>query len=73
MTRKSQTLCSLAVNEQYACKYHVRIDYCKNELYTKEEFVLSKGKSNAGYHYLGSAKIIAQIGKVFAEAIGEIK
>ena len=28
-----------------------------------------KGASNAGYHYLGSAKIMAQIGKAFAEAM----
>ena len=28
-----------------------------------------KGASNAGYHYLGSAKIMGQIGKAFAEAM----
>lgn len=28
-----------------------------------------KGASNQGYHYLGSAKIMAQIGKAFAEAM----
>jgi hypothetical protein len=28
-----------------------------------------RGASNAGYHYLGSAKIMAQIGKAFAEAM----
>ncbi|MEY4565386.1 MAG: hypothetical protein RLY14_356, partial [Planctomycetota bacterium] len=25
--------------------------------------------SNAGYHYFGSAKIFAQMGKAFAEAV----
>ena len=41
-----------------------------NELYTSEELkILQTGKSNAEYHYLGSAKIIAQIGKAFAEAL----
>ncbi len=27
-----------------------------------------KGASNGGYHYLGSAKIFAQMGQAFAEA-----
>ena len=31
-----------------------------------------KGASNAGYHYLGSGKIMAQIGKAFAEAALEL-
>lgn len=34
-----------------------------------ERDILSKGVSNAEYHYLGSAKIMAQIGKAFAEAM----
>ena len=42
----------------------------KSELYTPEELkILEVGKSNAEYHYLGSAKILAQIGKAFAEAV----
>ena len=28
-----------------------------------------KGASNGGYHYFGSAKILSQVGKAFAEAI----
>ena len=40
------------------------------ELYTPRELELrNKGISNAAYHYLGSAKIMAQIGKAFAEAM----
>tara|TARA_Y100000814_G_scaffold265283_1_gene218449 strand:+ start:279 stop:392 length:114 start_codon:yes stop_codon:yes gene_type:complete len=31
--------------------------------------MLETGVSNAAYHYLGSAKIISQIGKAFADAI----
>lgn len=31
------------------------------------------GKANAGYHYLGCGKTIAQIGKAFAEALVEMK
>ena len=33
---------------------------------------LNKGVSNGGYHYLGAAKIMAPIGKAFAEALVEI-
>jgi len=42
------------------------------QLYTPQELALyRKGTSNAAYHYLGSAKIMAQIGKAFAEALAE--
>lgn len=33
---------------------------------------LNTGVSNGGYHYLGAAKILAPIGKAFAEALIEI-
>ena len=36
---------------------------------TREYLILKTGKSNAEYHYLGSGKILAQIGKSFADAI----
>lgn len=40
------------------------------EEFTERELeIMEKGVSNAEYHYLGSAKIMAQIGKGFAEAI----
>jgi alpha-galactosidase len=32
-----------------------------------------KGASNGGYHYFGSAKIFAQMGKAFAEANLKLK
>lgn len=39
-------------------------------LFAPEELkILQVGKSNAEYHYLGSSKIMAQIGKAFAEAL----
>lgn len=42
--------------------------------FTKEELeALKLGKSNGGYHYLGSAKILAQIGKAFAEAMNKME
>ena len=40
------------------------------KLFTKEELkVLELGVSNAAYHYLGSSKILGQIGKAFADAL----
>ena len=35
--------------------------------------ILQKGVSNAEYHYLGSSKIMAQIGKGFADAIVKLR
>ena len=41
-----------------------------DEIFTKEEqVILEAGVSNAAYHYLGSAKILTQIGQAFAEAL----
>ena len=42
------------------------------EAFTPEELKRLKGVSNGGYHYLGAAKIMAPIGKAFAEALVEI-
>lgn len=39
------------------------------EQFTPEELNRLKGVSNGGYHYLGAAKILAPIGKAFAEAM----
>ena len=47
-----------------------QLEAFSNKLYTPEERkILDVGKSNAEYHYLGSAKILCQIGKAFAEAL----
>jgi len=40
---------------------------------TRPEQKIIMGASNGGYHYLGSAKIMAQIGKAFAEAMLEME
>ncbi len=45
------------------------LDTFKAELYTDKEREVLKGASNAEYHYMGSAKILGQIGKAFAEAV----
>jgi alpha-galactosidase len=42
------------------------------ENFTPEEWKRLKGASNGGYHYLGAAKILAPIGKAFADAIVEL-
>ena len=43
-----------------------------SEFTAREREILANGASNAEYHYLGSAKILGQIGKAFAEALGEL-
>jgi hypothetical protein len=48
------------------------LDAFTSETFTVKELeIFNKGVSNAAYHYLGSAKIMAQIGKAFAEAVAE--
>ena len=44
------------------------------KLFTKKELqILELGVSNAAYHYLGSAKILGQIGKAFADALATME
>ncbi|MCX6872827.1 MAG: hypothetical protein NTW21_03320 [Verrucomicrobia bacterium] len=43
------------------------------EPFTPEEWQRLKGASNGGYHYLGAAKIMAPIGKAFAEAMAKLQ
>ena len=44
------------------------------KIFTKRELkILQTGTSNAAYHYLGSAKILAQIGKAFANALAAME
>ena len=45
----------------------------ENKLFTARDRELLKGITNADYHYKGSAKIMAQIGKAFAEALEGFK
>lgn len=50
-----------------------QLDEFTAELFSPEELAIYQtGTSNAAYHYLGSAKILGQIGKAFAEAINEL-
>ena len=39
----------------------------------RQRKILADGASNAEFHYLGSAKILGQIGKAFAEALAEMR
>lgn len=44
------------------------------KLFSEEELkVLEVGASNAAYHYLGSSKILGQIGKAFADALVQMQ
>ena len=42
----------------------------EKQLFTEADYALEKrAKSNAGYHYLGSAKTYSLIGQAFARAL----
>ncbi len=55
--------------EGITSKGMARYDQALETVLPPEERVIASGASNAGYHYLGSGKIMAQIGKAFAEAM----
>ena len=42
-------------------------------VFTRREQKSLNGASNAAYHYMGSGKMMAQIGKAFAEAMLTMK
>lgn len=44
----------------------------RESLFSPRDLELQKGITNAEFHYLGSAKIMAQIGKAFAEAVHDL-
>lgn len=46
-----------------------KLDIALEEVLSPKDREALKGASNGGYHYLGSAKIFAQMGKAFAEAL----
>lgn len=46
-----------------------RLDRALEEVLSPRDREVLKGASNGGYHYWGSAKIFAQMGKAFAEAL----
>lgn len=46
-----------------------KLDLALEEVLSPKDREVLKGASNGGYHYLGSAKIFAQMGKAFAEAL----
>ncbi|MBM82005.1 MAG: hypothetical protein CMJ78_15650 [Planctomycetaceae bacterium] len=45
------------------------VDFEKKLISDEERKLEQRGKSNAGYHYLGSAKTYSQIGQAFAQAL----
>ena len=46
-----------------------KLDLALEEILSAEDREVLKGASNGGYHYWGSAKIFAQMGKAFAESL----
>ena len=46
-----------------------KLDLALEEVLSRRDREALKGASNGGYHYFGSAKIFAQMGKAFAEAL----
>ena len=46
-----------------------KLDLALEEVLSLQDREVLKGSSNGGYHYLGSAKIFAQMGKAFSEAL----
>lgn len=50
-----------------------RLEKMESKLFTARDRELLKGITNADYHYKGSAKIMAQIGKAFAEALEDLR
>lgn len=46
-----------------------KLDRALEEVFPTKDREILKGASNGGYHYMGSAKILGQIGKAFAEAM----
>ncbi len=47
---------------------HQKLDLALEEVLSPKDREALQGASNGGYHYFGSAKIFAQMGKAFAEA-----
>ena len=50
-----------------------KLDLALEEVFSPKDREALKGASNGGYHYFGSAKILFQVGKAFAEAILNLK
>jgi hypothetical protein len=50
-----------------------KLDLALEEVLSAKDREALKGASNGGYHYFGSAKIFAQMGKAFAEANLKLK
>jgi len=50
-----------------------KLDLALEKVLSPKDREALKGASNGGYHYFGSAKIFAQMGKAFAEALLNVK
>jgi len=50
-----------------------RLDRALEEVLPLKDREILKGASNGDYHYMGSSKIMAQIGKAFAETMVDLQ
>ena len=48
-------------------------EYRKEVISDEDAAMFARGASNAGYHYLGCAKTMAQIGYAFADALLQLQ
>ena len=48
-------------------------EFMSKNFTVRELDLIRNAKSNHGYHYFGSAKILGQIGKAFAEAMHKME
>ena len=64
---------AVAAGEADAAEVESRIAERRRQAFTeRERQLLEESTSNGDYHYLGSARIMAPIGKAFAEAMAEL-
>jgi hypothetical protein len=49
------------------------VEEISQEVFTPTELAKLTGKSNAAYHYLGSAKFMARAGQAFAQAMHDLQ
>lgn len=55
-------------------EFRAQVDAIANNVFSPEELKRYRtGKTNAAYHYFGSAKFMAQAGQAFAEALFELQ
>ncbi len=71
---KDQTQAALKKTKNKNKLEQALVEFQRKQQFNERELqILKHGRSNAAYHYLGCSKIMAQIGKAFAEAMPSVK